>query len=134
LHREGSIHLAAGMARAQALLVISIKAGARVPEPIVVTISHRLGRDAAKRRIDEGLGHIRGALAPFATLIDYGWTDYRLGFRIVAMRQPISGRIDVEDQAVRIEIGLPLLLRILSGRIIGRIRSEGSQLLDKPAV
>ena len=30
-----------------------------VPGPITVTISHSLGRDEAKRRLDNGLGNIR---------------------------------------------------------------------------
>ena len=103
-----------------------------MPEPTVITISHRLGRDEAKRRLDAGLGHIRSQLAPFATAIDYRWTGYRLDFSLAAMRQSISGRIDVEDAFVRVELYLPLLLRMLAGTITARIRQEGSQLLDKP--
>jgi len=104
-----------------------------VPEPIIVTISHRLGRDEAKRRIDEGLEHIRGQLAMFVSSIDYRWTAYRLDFSVMAMRQSIIGRIDVEDEIVRVELGLPLLLRVLSNKIVSRIRGEGSRLLDEPA-
>jgi hypothetical protein len=48
------------------------------------------------------------------------------------MRQNINGRIDIEDEVVRVELHLPLLLRVLSGKIIGRIRSEGSLLLKGP--
>jgi hypothetical protein len=41
-------------------------------------------------------------------------------------------RIDVEDHVVRVEILMPLLLRVLSNKIIGRDRSEGMLLLDTP--
>ena len=48
------------------------------------------------------------------------------------MRQSIDGRIDIEDDIVRIEIRLPLLLRMLANKITGRVRSEAALLLDKP--
>jgi hypothetical protein len=104
-----------------------------VPEPIIVTISHQLGRDEAKRRLDNGLGYIRGQLAAFVSSTEYGWTGYRLDFGLVAMRQSITGRIEVEDRLVRVELGLPLLLHLLSRQIINRIRSDGARLLDKPS-
>jgi putative polyhydroxyalkanoate system protein len=104
-----------------------------VPEPITITISHRLGRDEARRRLDEGLGHIRGQLTPFVSALDYAWSGDRLTFNVTAIRQAISGRIDIEDEIIRIEIALPLLLRMLSKTIISRVRSEGALLLGKPA-
>jgi Putative polyhydroxyalkanoic acid system protein (PHA_gran_rgn) len=104
-----------------------------VPEPITVTISHSLGREEAKRRLDNGLGYIREQLAAFVSSVDYAWTGYRLDFGLTAMRQSITGRIDVEDRLVRVELGLPLLLHLLSKQIISRIRSDGALLLDKPS-
>jgi len=104
-----------------------------VPEPIIVTISHQLGRDEAKRRLENGLGYIRNQLATLVSSIQYGWTGYRLDFSLTAMRQTIDGRIDVDDRVVRVELGLPLLLTLLSRRIISRIQREGSLLLGKPS-
>jgi Putative polyhydroxyalkanoic acid system protein (PHA_gran_rgn) len=104
-----------------------------VPEPIVVTISHALGRDEAKRRLDNGLGYIRDQLAAFVSSVDYGWTGYRLDFDLRAMRQSVTGRIEVEDGLVRVELGLPLLLRLLYKQIISRIRRDGALLLEKPS-
>jgi Putative polyhydroxyalkanoic acid system protein (PHA_gran_rgn) len=104
-----------------------------VPSPIVVTISHQLGREEAKRRLDHGLTYIRSQLAAFVSAIECGWTGYRLDFSLSAMRQSIIGRIEVEDRLVRVELGLPLLLSLLSERIISRITREGLLLLDKPS-
>lgn len=101
-------------------------------EPLVITISHRLGREEAKRRIDDGLGHIRDQLTAFVSSLDYAWTGYQLDFSVTAMRQSIDGRIEIEDDLVRVEIRLPLLLRVLANRITGRVRSEAALLLDKP--
>jgi hypothetical protein len=39
----------------------------------------------------------------------------------------------VQDRVVRVELGLPLLLHLLSKQIIARIRSDGALLLDKPS-
>jgi hypothetical protein len=103
-----------------------------VPEPITVTISHSLGRDEAKRRLDNGLGYIREQLAAFVSSVNYGWTEHRLEFALTAIGQSITGRIDVEDRLVRVELGLPLLLHLLSRQIVDRIRSSGALLLEQP--
>jgi hypothetical protein len=101
-------------------------------EPVTVTISHRLGRDEAKRRIDSGLGTIRGDLAQFVKSIDYSWEDYRLDFRASAMLQTITGRIEVYEEFVKVELGLPKLLQMMAKAIAGRIEKTTATLLEKP--
>jgi hypothetical protein len=49
------------------------------------------------------------------------------------LRQRIEGALEVEDELVRIELMAPLLLRLLAGRIAGRIRQAGARLLENPA-
>lgn len=71
-------------------------------------------------------------LAALVSSLDYTWTAYRLDLNVTAMRQSIDGRIDIEDDTVRVEIRLPLLLRVLANKITGRVRSEAALLLDKP--
>jgi Putative polyhydroxyalkanoic acid system protein (PHA_gran_rgn) len=102
-----------------------------VPDPIIVTISHRLGRDRAKRQLEDGLGRIRAQLSAFVNAVEYTWTGYRLDFTVTALRQTVVGRIDIEEDIARIELGLPLLLRVFASKIIGRVRREGTLLLDK---
>ena len=101
-------------------------------EPLVVTISHRLGRDEAKRRIDSGLGAIRGEIAQYVSALEYHWKDYRLEFRVTAMLQTITGRIEVLDDAVRVELGLPRLLHLVAKRIAGRIEQQARAMLEPP--
>ncbi len=101
-------------------------------EPIVVTISHRLGRDEAKRRIDSGLGSIRTEVAPYVSRMDTSWDGYTLHFDVAAMLQKITGRLEVEDNAVRIEIALPMLLHMIAKTITGRIERSGAALLEGP--
>jgi Putative polyhydroxyalkanoic acid system protein (PHA_gran_rgn) len=101
-------------------------------EPIVVTISHRLGRDEAKRRIEGGLGAIRGELARYVRHVDYAWDGYRLDFRVSAMMQTITGRLEVYEEFVKVELALPRLLHLLARRITGRIEHRGAALLEAP--
>ena len=101
-------------------------------EPITVTISHRLGREDAKRRIDQGLAAIRGEIAPYVKSLDYAWEDYRLDFRVLAMMQTITGRIEVYDDHVKVELGLPRLLHLLARTIKGRIENRAGALLEGP--
>ena len=101
-------------------------------EPITVTVSHRLGRDEAKRRIDQGLGTIRSEIAQFVKSIEYNWQDYRLDFRAAVMLQTITGRIEVYDDFVRVELGLPRLLHLVAKTIAGRIERRGAALLEGP--
>ena len=99
---------------------------------LVATIPHRLGRAEAKRRLDAGLGHIRREAAPFVETIDLAWAGDRLDVRVTALRQSVTGGIEVFDDAVRVEIRLPWLLRLAAAPLLARIRREGHLLLEKP--
>jgi Putative polyhydroxyalkanoic acid system protein (PHA_gran_rgn) len=101
-------------------------------EPVTITISHRLGRDEAKRRIDNGLGSIRSELAQFVRTLEYSWEGYRLDFRATALMQTIAGRIEVYDEFVRVELTLPRLLHMIARTIAGRIEQRGTAMLESP--
>jgi len=101
-------------------------------EPVTVTISHRLGRDEAKRRIEHGLDAIRHEVARYVKSLDYHWEDYRLDFQASVLMQTITGRIEVYDEFVRVELGLPRLLHLVAKTIAGRIEHRGADLLEGP--
>jgi hypothetical protein len=101
-------------------------------EPITVTISHKLGRDGAKRRIDDSLAQIRAEVAPYVKTLDYTWQDYSLDFRVVALMQTITGRIEVYEDFVRIELELPRLLHVIARTIQGQIQNRAAALLEGP--
>ena len=100
-------------------------------QPLVVTISHELGRAAAKRRIADGTASIRAQLAAFAIGIEERWTGDRLDMGCIALGQRMSLAIEVFDEFVRVEIVLPAMLSWLGGLIAGRIREQGQRLLEK---
>jgi len=102
-------------------------------EPITVTISHRLGREEAKRRIDTGFGKIRADIEPYVSRLEYRWeSDYALELHATAMMQTITGRIEVCEDFIKIELGLPRLLHMIAKTIAGRIEKTGAALLEGP--
>ena len=101
-------------------------------QPLTISVPHRLGRREAKLRLDSGMSRIQSELAAFVRAFDYSWEDDRLNFRASAMWQTITGRLDVLDDAVRIEIDLPWMMRLLGETITRRIRGWGIALLEKP--
>ena len=100
-------------------------------KPLVATVSHELGRRRAKQRIEASLDEIRSQLSALATSVEEHWTEDRLDFRLTALGQVISGRLDVLDESVRIEIMLPGMLGFLGGKISSRIREQGLRLLER---
>ena len=101
-------------------------------EPISVTISHRLGRDDAKRRIERGLDAARAEALRYVASLEYRWDGYRLDFRAALLRQTIVGRLDVCDDCVRLEFTLPRLLHLVARTVAGRIERRGTTLLAGP--
>jgi hypothetical protein len=102
-----------------------------MPEPLVVTIPHRLGKAEALRRIKEGLGRARGEFARLLTFEDETWTGDRLTFRVSALGQRAAGFIDVSEQAVRLEVTLPWLLAKFAQAAQRVIGQKGQLLLEK---
>ncbi|HVG82475.1 MAG TPA: polyhydroxyalkanoic acid system family protein [Methylomirabilota bacterium] len=103
-----------------------------MPKPLVMTISHELGKEEAKRRLQNGVGQMRAQLAPLTSSLDHQWMDDRLSFHMVALGQRIAGHIDVLEEAVRVELQLPGVLGWLGEKIGRRIQRQASLMLDKP--
>lgn len=101
-------------------------------EPLIVSIPHKLGRQEAKRRVDSGLIRLRPELAGLVSSLDYSWEADRLNFRASAMWQTITGAIEVLDEAIRIEIELPWMMRLLADTITKQVRGRGVAMLEKP--
>ena len=100
--------------------------------PVTVNIPHQLGKTEARRRIDEGFGRMRsqinGGLGRMLTCHER-WEGDRLHFEAGTLGQKVTGRLDVAEDAVRIEVDLPEILAGLAERIAGKLKSEGQKLL-----
>src|SRR5438445_10887553 len=101
-------------------------------QPLLVSIPHRLGRLEARRRLDSGIGRLQSELNVLLSGLDYHWEGDTLNFVASAMWQRISGRIEVLDDVVRIEIDLPWIMQLLRDTIAKQVRGRGIALLEKP--
>ena len=98
-------------------------------KPLVVTISHSLGKAEAVHRLKGGLAKATTTL-PMFSLDEEVWTGDRMQFRMSAMGHQAFGNVDVADDSVRIEITLPWLLQRFGEMIQGAIKQKGQILLE----
>ena len=101
-------------------------------QPLLISIPHRLGRLEARRRLDSGVGRLRSELNALLSGLDYHWEGDSLNFVASPMWQRITGRIEVLDDVVRVEIDLPWIMQLLRDTIAKRVRGRGVALLERP--
>ncbi|MBC7768329.1 MAG: polyhydroxyalkanoic acid system family protein [Phycisphaerales bacterium] len=100
--------------------------------PVTVSIPHQLGREEARKRVDASLDQFKAQLGSAGLgNIQHAWTQDRLGFTAKALGQNIMGRIDVNDTDLKIEVELPGLLGGLAEKIAGRLKQQGTLLIEK---
>jgi putative polyhydroxyalkanoic acid system protein len=100
-------------------------------KPLVVTVSHHLGKEEAVRRLKSGLGSARTNFSHLLTVEEETWTGDHFDFRVRALSQVISGSIDVQEDRVVLQFVLPWLLAKVAGAIQPLIRKEGTLMLEK---
>lgn len=99
-------------------------------EPLVVSIPHRLGRDEAVRRLKTGLGRAAASI-PVMQVEEERWSGDCMNFRIRALGQIATGKVDVAEDHVLVEVVLPWLLQRFAEMAQGAIRKRGQLLLTK---
>jgi hypothetical protein len=99
-------------------------------EPLVITISHKLGKDEALSRIK---GALRKASSSFPALHveQETWTGDRMDFRVRALGQVAAGNVQVGEQDVRLEVTLPWLLQKFAQAVQRAVEGRGRILLEK---
>ena len=100
-------------------------------KPLVVTISHQLGKEEAVRRLKSGLGSVRTNFGHLLTVEEETWIGDHFDFRVRALGQVVSGGIDVQEDRVVLQVLLPWLLAKVASAIQPLIRKEGTLLLEK---
>ncbi|HEY4309655.1 MAG TPA: polyhydroxyalkanoic acid system family protein [Pirellulales bacterium] len=100
---------------------------------VSATIPHSLGKEEARRRLQEGFARIRqqlsGGLAGMLAFHDR-WDGDRLYFEGGAIGQKISGRLDVLADSVQIQLDLPNVLALIAEQFTGRLKKETQVLLE----
>jgi len=99
-------------------------------QPFIVSIPHKLGKEEAARRLKAGLGSVRSEYAKILQVNEEIWSGDRLAFQLTALKQHVSGTIDVAEDHVKLEVMLPWLLAALAHGVQATIRSR-TRMLEK---
>ena len=99
-------------------------------EPLVITNSHRLGKDEALSRIKGALGKASSSF-PALHVEQETWTGDRMDFRVRALGQVAAGNVQVGEQDVRLEVTLPWLLQKFAQAVQRAVEGRGRILLEK---
>ena len=100
-------------------------------KPLVVTISHELGKAEAKRRLTSGLQYLHDRHANKVTVLENSWSGDSLSFEVGALGQRARGVVDVGETQATLTVTLPMLLAMLAEKARSMIQKEGQLLLEK---
>jgi hypothetical protein len=100
-------------------------------DTVTVIVDHRLGKAEAIRRLKDGLARTRGHLGPMIAVENESWDGDALRFSLRALGQNAAARIEVLEDALRIDVSLPWLLAKAAKRLLPVLRKEATLLLEK---
>lgn len=99
--------------------------------PVTIDVPHRLGRAAAKARMQARTGDLAAHLPGGMAEVRASWPgEYEMALDIATMGQTIAARLEVQDTLVRVHLMLPPLLAFFSGMIGSAVREGGTRLLE----
>lgn len=96
--------------------------------PVTVDIPHQLGREAAKDRLRKGLDKLTSFI-PGAGILDDRWDGDSLSFKVRALGQTASAKLDVFDDRVHAVIDFPPLLSLFADKARQVLLDSGRKLL-----
>lgn len=97
---------------------------------ITVTIPHRLTQEEARARLQKGITDLKAQHAASIAQVSETWNGDQMNFKLTVMGQNITGRVDVQPSAVKLDIDLPWLLATLAEKFRPRIEQEGRKMLQ----
>lgn len=100
--------------------------------PITVTIPHKLGKAEARARIIAGFDKLTEQIGgAHIAKFQQAWAGDQLHFSAQGLGQTVTGRVDVGETELRIEVDLPAFLAGLANKISGKLKEQGRLLLEK---
>jgi len=99
-------------------------------KPITVSIPHDLGKAEARKRVEEGMGRILQQFGE-GVKMTHTWEGDRLSFAAKVVGQAVAGRLDVLEDAVKMEVDLPPFFAMIADKVKGRLKKEGQLMLEK---
>jgi hypothetical protein len=102
-----------------------------MPQPLVISIPHSLGKEEATRRLKSGLATAQSQFRQFFTVQEEIWSGDQLAFRVAVLGETASGTIDVAEDHARLEVVLPWLLAKVALQIQRVVNAQGTIMLEK---
>ncbi len=100
----------------------------QMAQPIDVDLPHKLGKEAAKRRIGNNVHKLHEHL-PGGGNVSSSWSGDTLNLSIAAMGDAIEAKLTVYDDKVHCHFDLPGLLGMFAQPIAAMLRAKGSDIL-----
>lgn len=100
--------------------------------PITIRIPHNLGKVEARRRLETGLASA-ASQTPSLGMFGFAqrWEGDTAHFEATGFFQKATGRLEVTDDAVKIELDLPAILAALAEKITTGLKGVTQKLLEK---
>ncbi|MCL2447479.1 MAG: polyhydroxyalkanoic acid system family protein [Polyangiaceae bacterium] len=87
--------------------------------------NHDLPKDEAKRRAEDLANSMKQKLD-----LEWRWEGDRIVFEApTGVAKGTKGTVDVNDREVRVQIDLPLLMRMLKGTVESKVNEKLNQIL-----
>ncbi|MEP9366177.1 polyhydroxyalkanoic acid system family protein [Xanthobacter sp. VNH20] len=102
-----------------------------MPQPLTVSIPHKLGKAEATRRLQGGLTSVRAKFGDKLQVMEETWTDSHLQFRVGVLGHTAHGTLDVADTAVHLSVELPWLLHLMAEKAKALIQKQGQLMLGQ---
>ena len=98
-------------------------------QPIELDIPHKLGKAAARARVEHGFKGIAD-LIPGGRVTQHQWTGDALEFTVEGLGQRIAARLEVFEDKVHAAVDLPAFMALFAGPIRDKLAKEGPKMLE----
>ncbi|GGC64770.1 polyhydroxyalkanoic acid system family protein [Chelatococcus reniformis] len=100
--------------------------------PVTFTMSHSLGADVAKNRVEKGVNTLTQRFASHLSVCETRWEDHTLHFLVGVMKQQVSGTCELTDTTAVVSFELPWLLAPFRQKIQQVLGQELPKALAPP--
>jgi hypothetical protein len=97
-------------------------------QPIDVDLPHKLGKEAAKKRIGDNVHKLHEQI-PGGGKVQSHWEGDTLKLSVAAMGEAILADLTVHDDKVHCHFDLPGMLGMFAGPIAAALKAKGSDIL-----
>ena len=97
---------------------------------IKLSVPHRLGADEAKKRIQKMAAEGKQQFGQMLSDVEENWNGNNASLRFKAMGMSVSGRLEVAEADVQVEIDLPFAALPFKGRMKQELRNRAQALLS----